>query len=533
MRRGSWGPDPRPTSCVLAGSRGQHEFQTVGELTLKGPPPSGTSCSDRLVAVVEVYRAAVAPLRWPASRPSASSTRRWARSGSRWRRWKGAAEGEQQLGVLVTGEPGISQGTPSGEIPPDRARRATVLLGVAGGPPRPRRAPISRLPGAIRWVRARRGRDGPGGRRRSARRRARSDSSRTSPRWCPASPSPARGRPRDRAPSACSRRSSAGSWRPSPEQYLVVLVLGVICTGRASRHCVMVPPFTSRGPTGRCASSCWPPTVTSASTAGIARRDAGRPSSLARGRAHARWAGSDRDGVYDLLESAASNSRPGTQSLAQAVARRPTAARFSSARSCSTSWSPGPSCSATVGGRAIPPGGHGDPEGIREVIGRRLSRLPDEFNDILAMASVLGRDFGVALLSRLQGGGHEAVLGAGARRAGEARAAGPPSPRGRTFDHALVRVRSTSCRPAGCVIAGPARRSRRRAVPTRTWPICATSPRRLPWARWIRRSRPWTAGRVDPGARGPRLQGSGRPLRAGIGRPRPGRDADPAARCDH
>jgi class 3 adenylate cyclase/KaiC/GvpD/RAD55 family RecA-like ATPase len=38
------------------------------------------------------------------------------------------------------------------------------------------------------------------------------------------------------------------------------------------------------------------------------------------------------------------------------------------------------------------------PEGVRDVIGRRLSRLPAAANDVLSMAAVLGRDFDVELL---------------------------------------------------------------------------------------------------------------------------------------
>ena len=50
------------------------------------------------------------------------------------------------------------------------------------------------------------------------------------------------------------------------------------------------------------------------------------------------------------------------------------------------------------------------PEGVREVIGRRLSRLPEATNDLLAIASVIGREFDLGLLGALHGGGREAVL---------------------------------------------------------------------------------------------------------------------------
>lgn len=79
------------------------------------------------------------------------------------------------------------------------------------------------------------------------------------------------------------------------------------------------------------------------------------------------------------------------------------------------------------------------PEGIREVVGRRLSRLGPEVNDVLANAAVLGAEFDVASLTGMHGHG-EQVLAAldvgvssgllmevGGRRAGY------------SFAHALVR----------------------------------------------------------------------------------------------
>lgn len=43
----------------------------------------------------------------------------------------------------------------------------------------------------------------------------------------------------------------------------------------------------------------------------------------------------------------------------------------------------------------------GIPEGIREVVGRRLSRLPDETNQVLGWAAVIGQEFEVPLLERV------------------------------------------------------------------------------------------------------------------------------------
>jgi class 3 adenylate cyclase len=54
----------------------------------------------------------------------------------------------------------------------------------------------------------------------------------------------------------------------------------------------------------------------------------------------------------------------------------------------------------------------GIPEGVREVIGRRLSRLSDECNSALAHASVLGREFDFGVLGRMAGLDEDATLAA-------------------------------------------------------------------------------------------------------------------------
>jgi class 3 adenylate cyclase len=52
----------------------------------------------------------------------------------------------------------------------------------------------------------------------------------------------------------------------------------------------------------------------------------------------------------------------------------------------------------------------GIPEGIREVLGRRLSRLSEEANRVLSHAAVLGREFDFAVLEQMIGLEHEALL---------------------------------------------------------------------------------------------------------------------------
>ena len=52
------------------------------------------------------------------------------------------------------------------------------------------------------------------------------------------------------------------------------------------------------------------------------------------------------------------------------------------------------------------------PEGLRDVIGRRLSRLSPECNRVLAVAAVIGRDFGLETLQTVAGLEEEAVVSA-------------------------------------------------------------------------------------------------------------------------
>src|SRR5205085_8745689 len=50
------------------------------------------------------------------------------------------------------------------------------------------------------------------------------------------------------------------------------------------------------------------------------------------------------------------------------------------------------------------------PEGLREVIGKRLSRLSQEANRLLAVAAVIGRDFELGILQAVAGAPEETVL---------------------------------------------------------------------------------------------------------------------------
>ncbi len=54
----------------------------------------------------------------------------------------------------------------------------------------------------------------------------------------------------------------------------------------------------------------------------------------------------------------------------------------------------------------------GIPEGIREVVGRRLSNLDPATNEVLAIAAVIGREFDLRLLGRVVDGGSDGALDA-------------------------------------------------------------------------------------------------------------------------
>ena len=86
------------------------------------------------------------------------------------------------------------------------------------------------------------------------------------------------------------------------------------------------------------------------------------------------------------------------------------------------------------------PSGFGIPEGVREVIGRRLSRLSDETNEVLSTAAVIGREFDVDVLTAASALDKEVVLDA-LEVAEQGRLVLPVPQRRRrySFVHALVR----------------------------------------------------------------------------------------------
>jgi predicted ATPase len=83
----------------------------------------------------------------------------------------------------------------------------------------------------------------------------------------------------------------------------------------------------------------------------------------------------------------------------------------------------------------------GIPEGIRDVIGRRLSRLSDEANRILACAAVFGHEFDPAIVGRAGGFPEESVLATLAEAEAARLVVDVPGPAPRCrFVHALVKA---------------------------------------------------------------------------------------------
>ena len=98
------------------------------------------------------------------------------------------------------------------------------------------------------------------------------------------------------------------------------------------------------------------------------------------------------------------------------------------------------------------PSNIGIPEGVREVIGRRLNRLSEQSNDVLSLAGVVGRTFELAVLLELSEVDEDTLLEA-LDEAIEARLIRDLGAGQYAFSHALVRsalydeVRPTRARP--------------------------------------------------------------------------------------
>src|SRR5205807_5695909 len=80
------------------------------------------------------------------------------------------------------------------------------------------------------------------------------------------------------------------------------------------------------------------------------------------------------------------------------------------------------------------------PEGVKDVIGRRLGRLSDDANRVLSVASAIGREFGLEVLEALEVASAEPLLEA-LEEAVRARVLveQPGAPGRYGFSHALIR----------------------------------------------------------------------------------------------
>ena len=88
-----------------------------------------------------------------------------------------------------------------------------------------------------------------------------------------------------------------------------------------------------------------------------------------------------------------------------------------------------------------PVGELGVPEGVREVIGRRLSRLSPLVNELLAGAAVVGRDFDVRVLAAITGHGEDDIVDALEAALAARLIAEDQTRLGRySFRHALIRT---------------------------------------------------------------------------------------------
>ena len=202
--------------------------------------------------------------------------------------------------------------------------------------------------------------------------------------------------------------------------------------------------------------------------------------------------GLDEDGVVGFRRAARGPGTLGAPLTSpwpgrSTPARRAT--RSSSASSCAT-WTRAAPCYGKDGRWSYyeDADGLGLPEGVRDVVARRLRRLSAGANRVLTLASVVGLEFDIELLETSIGGRD---TGRRPRRLGRGRR----GPRRRRTRPGPLPVRPRPGTGHGLLGAHghpsgpppPARRRRARLPPRETWttparPLPTTSPRRLPTA---------------------------------------------------
>ena len=175
--------------------------------------------------------------------------------------------------------------------------------------------------------------------------------------------------------------------------------------------------------------------------------------------------------------------------------RRPRATRSSSSSSCATSRRSGGD------GRLAVDDGLGVPEGVRDVIARRVARLPERAGHVLRVAALIGRDFEYDLLERVADVPEPTSCSTcSTRRSAAALLAEVP----RTPGPLLVRARAAALddggralRDAARAAAPPHRRGDRAAPPRPARPMARRARAPLRRGRAARRS---TAPSTTPSA---------------------------------